>query len=120
VGSIAVRASRLCVLVLTTIAENRPPVWAVTGSAGDVMTIATRAFPAFRVCRSDGDAIVIVKNQLRLCARSDFSVPVADRPAVTDRRAVRNESGERSGVSPPVPRFCTGKLTHAARQVPQS
>ena len=31
-------------------------------------------------------------------------------------RAAKNESGERSGVSPPVPRFCTGKLTHAARQ----
>ena len=29
--------------------------------------------------------------------------------------AARNESGERSGVSPMVPRFCTGKLTHAAR-----
>jgi hypothetical protein len=32
-------------------------------------------------------------------------------------RAVENESGERSGVSPPIPRFCTGKLTHAARQL---
>ena len=31
-------------------------------------------------------------------------------------RAARNESGERSGVSPPVSRFFTGKLTHAARQ----
>jgi hypothetical protein len=28
-----------------------------------------------------------------------------------------NESGERSGVSPPVPHFCTGKLTHAAPQL---
>jgi len=31
-------------------------------------------------------------------------------------RMARNETGERSGVSPPVPRSCTGKLTHAARQ----
>ncbi len=31
-------------------------------------------------------------------------------------RTARNESGERSGVSPLVPRFSTGKLTHAARQ----
>jgi len=30
--------------------------------------------------------------------------------------AARNETGERSGVNPPVPRSCTGKLTHAARQ----
>jgi hypothetical protein len=30
--------------------------------------------------------------------------------------AVKNEFGERSGVSPPVLCFCTGKLTHAARQ----
>ena len=29
------------------------------------------------------------------------------------------QSGERSGVSPPVSRFCTGKLTHAARQFSQ-
>ena len=35
-------------------------------------------------------------------------------------RAARNESGERSGASPPVPRFCTGKLTHVARQFAQS
>ena len=35
-------------------------------------------------------------------------------------RAARNEPGERSGVSPPVPRFCTGKLTHAARRFPHS
>ena len=35
-------------------------------------------------------------------------------------RAARNESGERSGVSPPVPRFCTGNLTHAARQMSHS
>ena len=35
-------------------------------------------------------------------------------------RAARNESGERSGVSPPVLRFCTGKLTHAARQFSHS
>ena len=33
--------------------------------------------------------------------------------------AARNESGERSGVSPPIRRFCTGKLTHAARQFSQ-
>ena len=33
--------------------------------------------------------------------------------------AAGNESGERSGVSPPVSRFCTGKLTHAARQFSQ-
>jgi len=31
-------------------------------------------------------------------------------------RAARKESGERSGVSPPVSRFCTGKQTPAARQ----
>ena len=30
-------------------------------------------------------------------------------------RAARSDSGERSGVSPPVPLFCTGRLTHAAR-----
>ena len=30
---------------------------------------------------------------------------------------VGNESGARSGVSPPVRRSCTGKLTHAARQL---
>ena len=42
-------------------------------------------------------------------------------PAGQDfRHAARNESGERSGVSPPVPRFCTGKLTHAARLFSQS
>ena len=35
-------------------------------------------------------------------------------------RAARNESGERSGVSPPIPRFRTGKLTHAARQFSHS
>ena len=29
------------------------------------------------------------------------------------------QSGERSGVSPLVSRFCTGKLTHAARQFSQ-
>jgi hypothetical protein len=34
--------------------------------------------------------------------------------------AARNESGERSGVSPPVPRSRTGKLTHAARQCSES
>lgn len=106
-------------LALTTIAENRSPVRTVTGNAGDVMTTAARASPAFPVCRSDGDAIIIVKNHRRLCARSDFSVPVADRPAVTERRVVRNESGERSGVSLPVLRSCTGKLTHAARQFAQ-
>ena len=31
-------------------------------------------------------------------------------------RAARNDSGERSGVSPLVPRFCNGKVTDAARQ----
>ena len=35
-------------------------------------------------------------------------------------RAVRNESGERSGVSPPVTCFCTGKLTHAAHKFSDS
>gem|GEM_PF-1925274 len=40
--------------------------------------------------------------------------------AISIFRAARNESGERSGVSPPIPRFCTGKLTHAARQFPHS
>gem|GEM_PF-4735352 len=35
-------------------------------------------------------------------------------------RAARNETGERSGVSSPVPRSCTGKLTHAARQFSHS
>ena len=30
------------------------------------------------------------------------------------------ESGELSGVSPPVRRLCTGKLTHAARQLSHS
>ena len=34
--------------------------------------------------------------------------------------SVGNEFGERSGVSPPVPRFCTGKLTHAARHFSQA
>ena len=34
--------------------------------------------------------------------------------------AIGNATGERSGVSPPVPRFCTGKLTHAARQLSRS
>ena len=34
--------------------------------------------------------------------------------------ATGNESGERSGVSRPVPRFCTGKLAHAARQLSHS
>ena len=34
--------------------------------------------------------------------------------------AVGKESGERSGVSPPVPRSFTGKLTHAARQLSHS
>ena len=38
-------------------------------------------------------------------------------PIVAIFRAARNESGERSGVGRPVPRFCTGKLTHAARQL---
>ena len=28
-----------------------------------------------------------------------------------------NAPGERQGVSPPVPRHCTGKLTHAAHQL---
>jgi len=31
-------------------------------------------------------------------------------------RAAENEAGEQSGGSPMVPRFCTGKLTHAAHQ----
>jgi len=35
-------------------------------------------------------------------------------------RATGNESGERSGVSPPVPCSCTGKLTHAAHQLSHS
>ena len=35
--------------------------------------------------------------------------------AGTILRAARNETDERSGVSPPVLRSCTGKLTHAAR-----
>ncbi len=41
------------------------------------------------------------------------------RPAghVVKSLAVEDKSGERSGVSPPVPRFCTGTLTHAARQL---
>jgi len=30
------------------------------------------------------------------------------------------ESGERTGVSPPVRRFYTGRLTHAARQLSHS
>ena len=34
--------------------------------------------------------------------------------------AARIESGERSGVSPPVRRSCTGKLTHAAHQLSHS
>jgi len=37
--------------------------------------------------------------------------------AGTILRAARNETGERSGVSPPVLRSCTGKLTHAAHQI---
>ena len=43
-----------------------------------------------------------------------------DRACVLILRAARNESGERSRVSRPVPRFCTGKLTHAARQFSHS
>ena len=35
-------------------------------------------------------------------------------------RAVGIESGERSCVGPPVPRYCTGKLTHAARRLSHS
>ncbi len=34
--------------------------------------------------------------------------------------AIGYEIGERSGVSPPVPRFFTGKLTHAAHQLSHS
>ncbi len=34
--------------------------------------------------------------------------------------AAGNESDTRSGVRPVVPRFCTGKLTHAARQLSHS
>ena len=35
-------------------------------------------------------------------------------------RAVEDEPGERIGVSPPVSRSRTGKLTHAARLLPHS
>ena len=52
-------------------------------------------------------------------------VPSADSEGMVDLGQVNllaagNEFGERSGVSLPVPRSCTGKLTHAARQLPQS
>lgn len=47
---------------------------------------------------------------------SEFERPTRQPRSRVILRAARNETGERSGVSHPVPRFCTDKLTHAARQ----
>jgi hypothetical protein len=41
-----------------------------------------------------------------------------NRPVIL--HAAGNEFGELSGVSPMAPRFCTGKLTNAARQLSHS
>ena len=75
-----------------------------------------------RLAAGDMSALISSQSALSSATYSEFRerrVVFAKHPDDT-LRAARNEAGERSGVSPPVPGFCAGKLTHAARQHPYS